>query len=57
VEIPKEQVLEFVKGDIGAVLRASVELPEQVDPQRDAALLAQFGIQAAELHGQFNGMP
>jgi hypothetical protein len=55
VQIPKEQVLEFVKGDIDAVLRASIELPEEVDPRRDAALLEKFGIDASELHGQFNG--
>jgi hypothetical protein len=55
VQIPKEQVLEFVKGDIDVVLRATNELPEEVDPQRDAALLEKFGINALELHGQFNG--
>jgi hypothetical protein len=55
VQIPKEQVLEFVKGDIDVVLRASIELPQEVDPQRDAALLEKFGIDASELHGQFNG--
>jgi hypothetical protein len=55
VQIPKERVLEFVKGDIDAVVRASIELPEKVDPHRDAALLERFGIDASELHGQFNG--
>jgi hypothetical protein len=53
--IPKEQVLEFVKGDINDILRASLELPERIDPQRDAALLEKFGIESSVLRGQFNG--
>ena len=56
VQIPKEQVLEFVKGDIDVVQRASIELPEKIDPHRDAAILEKFGIDASELHGQFNGI-
>jgi hypothetical protein len=56
VQIPKEQVLEFVKGDVEVLLRASIELPEKIDPRRDAAILERFGIDASELHGQFNGI-
>jgi hypothetical protein len=55
VRIPRERVLEFVKGGIDAVLRASVELPELVEPERDAELLMSFGIDPARLHGEFNG--
>jgi hypothetical protein len=56
VKIPKDQVLEFVKGDIDVMLRASMELPEEVDPRRDAAILEKFGIDTSELHGHFNGI-
>jgi hypothetical protein len=56
VKIPKEQVLEFVKGDIDVVMRASIELPEEVDPCRDGEILERFGIETSELHGQFNGI-
>jgi hypothetical protein len=56
VEIPKDQVLEYVKGDIDMVLSASIELPEKVDPRRDAAILEKFGIDTSELHGHFNGI-
>jgi hypothetical protein len=55
VKIPKEQVLEFVRGDVDVVLRASIELPEEVDPHRDAEILEKFGVDTPELYGQFNG--
>jgi len=55
MQIPKEQVLEFVAGGSEEVARADELLPELVDSDRDAALLGSFGIDAPTLLGQFNG--
>jgi len=55
VEIPKQQILEFVRGDADAIARAHHELPDCVDTNRDAALLSEFGIDVCTLLGQFNG--
>jgi hypothetical protein len=57
MEIPKPQVLEFVvegcEGD--DIARADEELPDSVDLDRDAELLARFGVDPDALMGQFNG--
>jgi hypothetical protein len=55
VEIPKEQVLEFVGGGSFAFERAHEELPERVDTERDATLLAGLGVDVPALLGQLNG--
>ena len=55
MEIPKQQILEFVQGGSSAIVRADEELPDCVDIDRDAALLADLGIDVANLLGQFNG--
>ena len=55
MEIPKQQILEFVPGGPGNMGRAAVELPDCVDVERDAGLLAAFGIDIQALLGQFDG--
>jgi len=55
VEIPKQQILEFVRGDADDIERAHHDLPDCVDTTRDAALLSEFGIDVSTLLGQFNG--
>lgn len=57
MEIPKEQVLQFLKdrGDSEQAAQAEEELPEQVDTDQDAGLLSKFGIDPQELMSQFGG--
>ncbi len=57
MEIPKAKVLEFVveRGKNDEIVRADEELPESIDVDRDADLLARFGIEPDELMNQFNG--
>ncbi|MDQ3531555.1 MAG: hypothetical protein M3456_04150 [Actinomycetota bacterium] len=55
MEIPKQQILEFVPGGSDQVGRAAELLPECVDIERDARLLSDFGIDVSALLGQFNG--
>jgi hypothetical protein len=55
VEIPKEQILEFVPGGPTAIGRADEELPDCVDTERDAGLLSGLGIDITQLLGQFDG--
>lgn len=55
MEIPKQQILEFVQGGSSAIVRADEELPDCVDIERDASLLADLGIDVSVLLGQFNG--
>ena len=55
VEIPKQQILEFVRGGSDDVGRAAEVLPEWVDVDRDAGLLSDFGVDVPALLGQFNG--
>ena len=57
MEIPKEQVLEFVEGGSFAFERAHDELPERVDTERDARLLEGLGVDLPALLGQLNGAP
>ena len=51
MEIPKDKVLELLKqqGNDDQVGQADQELPDQVDPQRDAGLLEKFGIEPKDL--------
>jgi hypothetical protein len=51
MEIPKDKVLELLKqqGKDDQVGQADQELPDQVDPQRDAGLLEKFGIEPKDL--------
>ena len=56
MQIPREQVLEFVSKGMGDRLAAvQAELPAYVDTDRDARLLDSLGIDPAALRCQFNG--
>lgn len=55
MQIPREQVLEFVPQAFNDRLTAERELPPYVDTERDALLLDELGIDANALLGQFNG--
>jgi hypothetical protein len=57
VNIPKELVVEQVRarGDADATARAEHELPEKVDPDRDADLLRGFDLDPATLVETFGG--
>jgi hypothetical protein len=57
VQVPKQQVLEFVEGGSSAFDRANFELPERVDTERDAELLGGLGIDVQALLGLLNGAP
>lgn len=57
MEIPKQQVLEFVEGGPSAFERAHDELPDYVDSERDEMLLMGLGINVHALLGQLNGAP
>jgi hypothetical protein len=55
MQIPREQVLEFVTTGDDTVAVAEEELPAYVDTDRDAVLLNELGIDSTALLGQFNG--
>ncbi|CAN5419669.1 MAG: hypothetical protein ACR2MC_11365 [Actinomycetota bacterium] len=55
MEIPKQQVLEFVEGGPSAFERADDELPDYVDSERDEMLLMGLGINVQAMLGQLNG--
>jgi hypothetical protein len=57
VNIPKELVVEQIRsrGDAEATGRAERELPEKVDPDRDAELLRRFQVDPATLVESFSG--
>ena len=46
MNIPREMVMEQIRfrGDAEATARAEQELPEKIDPERDAELLRRFGL-------------
>jgi hypothetical protein len=44
-----------VRGDAEATARAERELPEKLDPERDAELLRGFGLDPAALVEDFSG--
>jgi hypothetical protein len=53
MEIPKDKVLELIRERVGndKADQASRELPDQVDPEQHADLLAKFGIEPKDLMG------
>jgi hypothetical protein len=57
MEIPKDQILDLLhqqgKGDQAD--QAGKELPDQVDPERHADLLAKFGLSPQDLIGKLGG--
>jgi hypothetical protein len=57
MEIPKEMVVEQIRshGDFERVEQAERELPEKVDPERDAELLSRLGVDGAALGDEFGG--
>jgi hypothetical protein len=57
MNIPRELIVERVRarGDADAAARAGGELPEKVDPDRDAELLRSFGVDPAALSAEFHG--
>ena len=57
MEIPKDKILELLKeqGKDDQVGRADQELPDQVDPDRDADLLQKFGVDPKDLLSKLGG--
>jgi hypothetical protein len=57
VNIPKELVVSQIRarGDADATARAERELPDKVDPDRDADLLRGFDLDPATLVETFSG--
>ena len=57
MNIPKELVVEQVRarGDADATARAEQDLPEKIDPDRDAELLRGFDLDPAALVETFSG--
>jgi hypothetical protein len=57
VNIPKELVVEQIRsrGDAEVTTRAERELPEKLDPDRDADLLRRFDVDPAALLEGFGG--
>jgi hypothetical protein len=55
MEIPKEMVVEQIRshGNFERVDEAERELPEKVDPERDAQLLARLGVDVEMLAAGF----
>ena len=58
MQIPKDKILELLKskGDNNKADQANSELPDQVDTDKDAGLLAKFGIDPKELLGGLGGL-
>ena len=57
MQIPREMVLARLRAeaDADSVQRAERELPEKVDPDRDAALLRRFDVDPGDLVESFGG--
>jgi len=57
MQIPKEQILAFVRDRLGADKADQVDgkLPDTVDTDKHADVLAQHGINIEELVGKFGG--
>ena len=57
MEIPKDKILDLLKqqGKTDQVGQADQELPDQVDPERDAGLLQKFGIEPKDLLAKLGG--
>jgi hypothetical protein len=55
MEIPREMVVEQIRsrGDFEQVVEAERELPEKVDAERDAELLARLGVDVKALTEAF----
>jgi hypothetical protein len=57
MEIPKDKILELIRehGHADKAGDAEQELPDQVDPERDAGLLQKFGIDPQDVIGKLGG--
>jgi hypothetical protein len=57
MEIPKEKILELLRerGEHDKVEQADRELPDRVDPEQHAGVLAKLGIDPQELLGKLPG--
>ena len=57
MQIPKEKVLELLRerGQHDKADQADGELPDQVDPEKDAGLLNKLGIDPQDLAGKLPG--
>ena len=57
MEIPKDQILDMPhqQGKSDQAEQAKQELPDQVDPERDAELLRGLGVDPSALVEQFRG--
>jgi hypothetical protein len=57
MEIPKDQILELIKqhGKSDQAGQAEQELPDQVDPERDAGLLEKFGVTPQDVMSKLGG--
>ncbi len=57
MKIDKAQIIELLKsrGDQDQASQAESELPQEVDTDQDAGLLAKFGINPSDLAGKLSG--
>ena len=57
MQIDKSMILDLLRerGQHGEAERAQQELPDQVDPERDAGMLSQFGLDPQDLMSRFTG--
>ena len=57
MEIPKEKILDLLRqqGKDDQVDQAGRDLPERVDPQRDAGLLEKFGLDPMDVVSKLGG--
>jgi hypothetical protein len=57
VEIPKAMIVERIRGRAGPEMadKAHRELPEKLDPDSDADLLREYGLDPGELRDEFRG--
>jgi hypothetical protein len=54
MQIPKDKIIELLRerGDQGKADQAGRELPDQVDPDQDAGLLAKYGVEPQDVVGK-----
>ncbi len=57
MKIDKKQVVDMIKnrGDDKQAKQAQTELPEQIDPEKDAGMLEKFGVNPKDLMGKLPG--
>ena len=57
MEIPKDKILDLMRdqGKSDQVGQAEQELPEQVDPERDAGMLEKFGLEPKDVLSKLGG--